>query len=157
MQFDPSVYLDLEIAEPSVKRPPLPIQDYTSVIKDVLVREWTSKEKVDEATGMLKSGIAFDIIHTVNVPADIKERLGYDKDTIELKDSIMPQFTPEGHLDNGPGKNRQIRTYREATDMNKPGDTFSPKRLLGKNVRVKIGHRMVNGEPYEEIQGVAQA
>jgi hypothetical protein len=149
--FDPQAYLDSQISEPTVKRPPLPAGDYTAIIADVKSRTWQGK------TDPTKSGIAFDIPLTVDIPADIQQQLGITATTLNFTDSIMLDLTESGTIDNGVGKNRRLRTYREATNMNKAGDVFSPRKMIGQVVTVKIKHDLWEGEIVEKIAGVAKA
>ena len=155
--FDPSMFLDMEMDAPLEKRPPLPIGDYTAVIGEVTATTWQGKKDPS------KSGIKWDFPITIDVPLDVQNSLGIEMPTLQLKDGIMLETTPQGGIDMGLGKNRQLRNYREAVDLNKPGDKFSARALVGKVVKVKLIH-----EPYtpaaggetiivERIGGVARA
>jgi hypothetical protein len=77
-----------------------------------------------------------------------------DQSTLPLKDSLMLDLTANGTIDNAPGKNRRLRAYREATDMNKPGDVFSARKMEGRIVKVKITHDIWEGQPIEKVSGV---
>jgi hypothetical protein len=149
--FNPETFLDATLTEPSEKRPPLPVGDYTAVIGVVTARAWQGKADPS------KSGIAWDIPLTIDVPAEIQVQLKLDQSTLPLKDSIMLDLTSNGTIDNGPGKNRRLRNYREATDMNKPGDVFSARKMEGKIVKVKITHDLWEGQPIEKVAGVVAA
>jgi hypothetical protein len=149
--FNPDTFLDATLTEPSEKRPPLPVGDYTAVLGDVTARAWQGKQDPS------KSGIAWDIPLTIDVPAEIQVELKMDTSTLQLKDSIMLDLTANGTIDNSPGKNRRLRAYREATDMNKPGDVFSARKMSGKIVKVKISHDMWEGQPIEKVSGVVAA
>ncbi len=149
--FDPSLFLDASISEPTVKRPPLPVGDYLGVIGEVTARNWTGKKDPS------KSGVAWDVPLTIEIPADIQESLGLTTGTLNFKDSIMLDITPSGTLDNAPGRNGGLRRYREACDMNKPGDSFSARAMTGKVIKVKITHELYNDEIMERISGVAKS
>ena len=69
----------------------------------------------------------------------------------------MLDITPNGTIDNGPGKNSGMRRYREATDLNKPGDVFSAKLMEGKVIKVRIGHEEYQGELLDRVTGVSKA
>ena len=73
-----------------------------------------------------------------------------------MKDSFFLDLTSSGTIDNGPGKNRGLRNYREACDLNKPGDSFSARMMTGKIVKVKVTHEIWNEAPIERISGVAR-
>ena len=158
-QFDPNAFLDLPVDAPLVKRPPLPVGDYTATVKEVTARPWQSKDKVDERTGQLKSGIAYDVILTVEVPESARALVGLEQTSIELKDSIMLELTATGSIDQAPGKNGALRRYREALDMNKPGEVFAARKMQGKMLLVKLAHReypVGSGDLFEEVKGVAR-
>lgn len=146
--FNPESFLDANLTEPTEKRKPLPVGDYTAVVGTVTARTWQGRADAS------KCGIAWDIPLTIDVPAEVQAELGMDNSTLNFKDSIMIDLTENGTIDNGPGKNRRLRAYREATDMNKPGDVFSARKMEGKIVRVKIIHDMWEGQPIEKISGV---
>lgn len=148
--FDPAAFLEATLTEPTIKRPPLPVGDYTGIIGEVKSRSWTGRDDPS------KTGIAFDVPVTIQIPADVQESLGLKMPTITLKDSIMLDLTESGTMDNSLGKNGHLRRYREALDMNKPGDAFSAKLMQGRPVLVKIGHELYNGEPVERVKGVTR-
>lgn len=147
--FDPASFLDMTLNEPTEKRPPLPVGDYTAVIGEVSVRPWTGK------ADPTKSGFAMDVPLTVDIPAELQQSLGLPP-TLTFKDSLMLDTTPQGGIDNGVGKNRQLRNYREALDVNKPGDVFSPRAMQGRVVKVKVTHELYQGNLMERIGGVAR-
>ena len=148
--FDPALFLDVTMDAPTEKRDPLPIGDYTAVIGEVTSRAWQGK------ADPTKSGIALDVLLTIDVPAEIQASLGLGS-TLNLKDSIMLDLTDSGMIDNSKGKNRQLRNYREALDMNKPGDVFSPRKMQGQVITVKVTHEIYQDAPVERISGVTKA
>lgn len=158
--FDPQAFLDMPIDEANVKRPPLMAGDYTSIIKDVVPEVWQSKDKYDEKTRQLKSGIKYNVIHTVEVPEAERNRVGITGMTsVELKDTIMLEMNDSGGIDTAPGKNGALRRYRDALDMNKPGVTFKPREMIGRPICVRLAHREYpagSGDLFEEIKGVAK-
>ena len=149
--FDPATFLDATMEEPTVKRPPLPVGDYKAVIGEIKARAWTGKKDPT------KSGIAWDIPLTLEVPAEVQASLGIEQATLNFTDSLMLDLTEGGTIDNSPGKNRRLRIYREATNMNKPGDVFSARKLQGQVVTVKLTHDLWEGDIVERISGVASA
>lgn len=151
-QFDPSTFLDATTTEESVKRPPIPVGDYTGVIGDLAVRDWVSK------TDPTKSGKAVDVPITLDLPADVAESVGLNEPTLKVKDGIMLDLTAAGSIDYSPGKNGKLRKYREATNNNKAGQPFSMRQLSGRVITVKIGHREYpegSGDLFEEVTGIA--
>lgn len=148
--FDPQSFLDAQITEPTEKRPPLPVGDYTAVIGEITARAWQGK------TDPTKSGIAWDIPLTLQIPAEIQQEMGVAIDTLTMKDSVMLDLTESGTIDNGVGKNRRLRNYREATNMNKPGDAFSARKMVGQVVLVKVKHELYEDNIMEKVAGVAK-
>jgi len=149
--FDPQSYLDSQISEPLVKRPPLPVGDYTGIIGEIKARTWTGKNDPS------KGGIAWDISIVVQIPAEVQQAMGVAMDTLTLKDSIMLDLTESGTIDLGIGKNGGLRRYREACDMNKPGDTFSARAMTGKVVTVRVKHELWEENILEKVGGVVKS
>lgn len=140
MSFDPNAYLDLPIDEAFERRPLVPVSDYVATITDLAARQWTSKDKID-SQGRPKSGIAYDVSLELDIPLEVKEKVGLKPDfTLKLKDSIMVDLNDNGGLDTAAGANRQLRNYREALDMNKAGVTFRPREMVGRRLLVKVKH-----------------
>jgi len=156
-QFDPATFLDATIDQPTEKRPPLPVECpgtsdglYTAVVGEVGARAWQGKKDPT------KSGIAWDVPLQIEVPGQLQADLKLQPQ-LTLRDSIMVDLTEQGTIDNTPGKNRRLRTYREACDMNKPGDVFSARKMQGRVVKVKISHEIYEGQPVERIDNVLKA
>lgn len=158
-QFDPTAFLDATLSAPSEKRPPLPVEApgtsdgfYTAVIGEVKARVWNSTKP----DAKVKSGIAWDVPLDLQIPQQVQEQLKYTP-TFTIRDSIMLNLTDQGTIDNAPGKNPRMRMYREACDLNKPGDVFSARLMQGKVVKVKITHEMYQGSPVENVKEVIKA
>ena len=150
--FDPNSFLDFATEEQSLKRPPLPEGEYTAIIGELAVRDWVSPRDPT------KSGKAFDVQLTIDVPGDVQAELGLTEPTIKTKDSIMLDLTPTGALDYSIGKNAKLRKYRDATNNNIAGKTFSPRMLIGQVITAKITHREYpegSGDLFEQVAGVA--
>lgn len=148
--FDPASFLHATTTDSFERRPPLPVGDYTAVIGEISARSWQGKADPS------KSGIAYDVPLTLEIPAHIQSEMGIELSTLQLKDSIMLDLTPQGTIDSAPGKNRGLRMYREATDLNKKGEPFSAPMLTGKVVLVKIAHEEYEGNLMERVKGVAR-
>lgn len=152
-QFDPSLFLDATIDQPNVKRPPLPAgRDYIGIIGEVKGRNWQGKK--DPTQG----GIVMDVPVEVDLTAypDVQKALG-GLSKVTMTDGIMLDLTESGSIDNSPGKNGKLRRYREALDMNKPGDVFSFRAMQGRPIRVKVKHETYEGDIYDKIDAVAKA
>lgn len=149
--FDPASYLDATISEPTVRRPPLPAQrDFIGTIKDVKARAWQGKADPS------KSGIAWDVQIEIDLSAypDVLSSVGQDK--VLLTDGIMLDLTEGGLIDQAKGKNNKLRKYRDALDMNKPGDNFSGRVMIGRLIRVKIKNETYEGDILDKVESVAR-
>ena len=145
--FDPQSFLEATLDAPTERRPPLPVErDYTAVIGEVKSHVW-SKEG--------KSGIRWEVPLLIEIPADLQGDVG-GLQNVTLSDSIFIDVTPQGTIDNAPGRNSGLRRYREATNMNNPGDSFSARKMQGVAVKVKIKHELYMEQIQERIAGVAK-
>jgi len=154
MDFDPQAYLDAPTTQASERRPPVPAGDYVASITDLTVEPWTSKDKVDPITGQLKSGIRFDISMKIELPEAIAEVCKIP--ALTLKDGVLVDRTTEGAIDYSPGKNSRLRQYREATGLNVPGETFSPRMLIGRLVKVRLTHEEYQGNLQERAGALSK-
>lgn len=150
--FNPETYLDSTISEPTVRRPPLPAtRDFVGVIGEIKSRAWQGKKDPTQ------SGIAVDVPIEFDLSPfpDLVAQIGQPK--VTLMDGIMLDLTSSGAIDNAPGKNSKLRRYREALDMNKPGDSFSFRAMQGRLIRAKIKHETFEGDVLDKIDSVAKA
>jgi|SRR5271169_4401344 len=150
--FDLEKFLDATITEPTVKRPPIPAgTDLVGTIGEVKSRAWQGKKDPTQ------SGIAMDVPIEIDLTShpDIQKKVGADR--VLLTDGIMLDLTDGGAIDNAPGKNGKLRRYREALNMNKPGDVFSFRNMQGRQIRVKIKHETYEGDVYDKVDSVARA
>lgn len=155
--FDPAAFLDMPIEAELTRRQPLPAgRDFLGEIKEVKAEPWRSKDKTND-DGTPKEGIRLNLQISLQIPTDIKEALGYTAETFTIRDSIMLDMTPDGGLDTAPGKNNQLRAYREALGMNKAGVPFSFRMMEGRLATFKLKHEDYQGVPQERIGAVAAA
>jgi len=148
--FDPTAFLDATITEPSTKRLPLPAgRDFVAIVGEVKARTWQGK------ADPTKSGVVMDVPLEVDLSAYPDVQIGATK--VTLTDGIMLDLTEAGMIDNSPGKNGKLRRYREALNMNKPGDAFSFRAMQGRTIKVKISHRTYEGDIFDQVDSVAKA
>jgi len=154
--FNPELFLSATVDTPTERRAPLPVENpespdkcYLAVIKDVKPRTWEGK--TEKSAG--KSGIAMDVELTITVLSTLQTSLGLPPE-LTLRDSIMLDLTPTGLIDNAKGRNGRMRLYRDAVNMNNPGDSFSFLKMLGRPVKVKIEHEVYNDNPQERVKTV---
>lgn len=154
MNFDPNAYLEMSIDAPMEKRPVAPAGTYLPAsITGLNVAQWQSKDKVDES-GQLKSGIRFDITLEVQFPTDVQQQYGLTYDKLTITDGVMIDRNAAGGIDTTPGKNNRLRVYREACDLNRPGEVFKPLQLVGRQVMVKFRHEEYQGNLQEKVADV---
>lgn len=154
-QFDPSVFLDAQTTEVNEKRPPLPAENpdaadglYTAVIGEIK----TDTGIIGKGDNAGKPWVSMIIPLRIQVPAAV-QGLGIPPE-LTLTDRAFLDLTPQGGLDNSVGKNRAQRNYREATDMNTPGEVFAWRMLTGKVVKVRVAHELYNEVLQEKVAGV---
>lgn len=153
--FDPAAFLDQTTEQASERRDPIPAMDVNFAIKDVLMKVWESKDKLDEQ-GRLKSGLKLDVLLDLDLPADLKESMKIDKFT--LTDGFIVDLNEtRTAIDYGKGKNNRLRMYRDATGLNVAGQPFSPRMLIGRMGRVRITHEEYQGAIMERAGAISKA
>ena len=153
--FDPSVFLDAQQNEVNEKRPPIPTENpdasdglYTAVIGEIKADSGT----IGKGERIGQPWISMVIPLRLQVPA-VVQALGLPPE-LTLTDRAFLDLTPQGSIDNGKGKNRQQRAYRDACSMNKPGEPFSWRMLQGKVVKVKVSHELYNEAIQERVSAI---
>ena len=142
--FSPEAFLDMTLSAPLEKRPPLEPGEYFAVIGEVSCKTYS---KQDGSTGM-----------RLVVPLEITTNGAADQPaSIKLNDSIPLKLTDAGTLDMSKGANGYLRMYREALNLNKPGDNFSFRMMQGRTVKVSVKHELYEGNIQERVGGVAKA
>lgn len=157
--FDAQALLSATIDTPMTKRNLLPAgQDYIGEIGEPKMRPWSKKD--DPSIKGVACDVTIEVKSEELTPAQ-KEQLGSFDGKLIFRDSIMIDLTPEGGIDTASGKNGKLRMYREALDMNKPGDQFSFLAMQGRRIRFKLKHQVNpdfnNGEPTEQVAAIAKA
>lgn len=153
--FDPSVFLDAQQNEVNEKRPPLPTENpedeqglYTAVIGEIK----TDTGIIGKGDRVGKPWVSMLVPLRIQIPAAV-QGLGLPPE-LTITDRVFLDLTDAGGIDNGKGKNRGQRNYREATDLNVPGEPFAWRMLTGKMVKVKISHEIYNEAIQERIAQV---
>lgn len=147
--FDPNEFLDATTTEASIRRPPVPAgTDLVGYIKDVVFRNVQGKKDPSKSYLFMDVQIVASItpeLQSQGQPPEVTYTAGVGIDTID-----------GAGIDFSPGKNGQLRRYREALGMNNPGEPFSPRAMIGKQIRVKVKHEFYNGETYDRVDTVAK-
>lgn len=154
--FDPAQFLDAQQTEVNERRPPLPVENPAA--GDGLYTAIIGEPKTD--TGTIGKGdrqgqpwVSVLVPLQIEVPQQLQEALKLQP-LLTLTDRVFLDLTPQNTIDNSPGRNRAQRAYREALDMNKPGDVWAWRKAQGQVIKVKITHEMYEGVPQERIGGI---
>lgn len=161
-QFDPNLFLQAQTSEVNKKRPPLPTENpaspdglYTAVIGNIS----TDNGLIGKGERTGEPWVSMVIPLQLEVPTQVQDQLqlklekGYLVFTDRVFLDLVPGSKPPA-LDNSVGRNRGQRNYRDALDLNKPGDVWSWQLAVGRPVKVKLTHELYNGEIVEKIGGV---
>lgn len=156
--FDPEEFLGATTTDALVRRPPLPIGDYLGITGDITSESWSS----NKPDAKVKSGVKFNIPVRIDLSQYPEQQalLGGIEAVVltagVMIDSVVNPTTGKATIDWGVGKNGGLRRWREATNCNNPGETFSPRQMSGRQVLVKVKHRPYQGELYDDIDSVAK-
>jgi hypothetical protein len=150
--FDPSVFLDAQISEVNEKRPTLPVENpsaedglYLAVIGEIK----TDAGTIGKGDKIGQPWVSMLVPCRIQISPELQS-LGLPPE-LTITDRVFLDLTPEGSIDNSKGKNRQQKNYREATDLNSPGQVFAWRMLTGKVVKVKVAHELYEGNIQERI------
>ena len=156
--FDPNVFLDATTTEVNEKRPPIPIENpddpnglYTAVIGEIK----TDSGTIGKGDNAGKPWASMVIPLRIQLPPSI-QGLGLPAE-FTLTDRAFLDLTEQGSIDNGKGKNRRQREYRDATGTNVPGQPWAWRMLQGKVVKVKVTHEMYEGNIQERPAAILPA
>lgn len=145
--FDADSFLHMQVAEANdTKRIPVPVGEYTAIVKEVKTRSWQSK------TDATKAGIALDVTWSIDDQA-AKDATG--RDEVTLRQGIMLDLSEAGGLDMGKGKNIGLGRLRTAVGLNTPGEPFAFTMLTGRMAKVQVSHRVDGEDIYDEVKSVA--
>lgn len=152
--FDPNIFLQAEQTEVNEKRQLLPVENpedptgwYTAVIGEVKTDSGTIGKGDREGQPWL----AMLIPLKVDVPPSLRDSLKLPSQ-LTFTDRAFVDLTPDGKgIDNGPGKNRRQKEYRDALDMNKPGEPFAWYRIQGRPVKIKLNHEQGQDGEMREV------
>jgi hypothetical protein len=157
--FNPDTFLDQSTDQAGSRRPPIASGlSFLGEIQEFKARVVQGKKDTSQSFVFCDIPIKIDL---TTVPTEVK-RVGVEK--VVLRHSGLIDYLPNGALDWSPGKNRLLTAYREALGLNTPGSTFSPRMLIGRIVRAKVGHRPgqendpITGQPeiFDEISAVTR-
>ncbi len=149
--FDPAAFLDAATTEVNEKRDLIPTENpddpngmYMAVIGDITTADGT----IGKGEKIGQPWISMVVPLKLQLPPAVQAK-GLPPE-FQLTDRVFLDLTPQGSIDNGKGKNRRQRDYREATGLNKAGEAFSWRMLTGKVIKVKVIHEIYNDAPIEK-------
>lgn len=157
--FNPEAFLDATTTEVNERRTPLPTENpadeqglYTAIIGEITIASGTIGK--GDRTG--QPWVSMIVPLKLQICPELQQSLSYDS-TFTLPDRAFLDLTSAGQEDNAPGKSRQKKAYREACDLNNPGEAFAWRMLTGKAVKVKVGHEIYEGNVVERVLGIFKA
>lgn len=153
--FDPNLFLDSQVTEVNEKRPTFPADNpaspdglYMAVIGEIKAEAGTIGK--GDRTG--QPWLSMVIPLKLEFPPQV-QALGLPPQ-FQLTDRAFIDLTAQNTIDNSKGKNRQQRAYRDATNLNNPGDSFNWRSIQGRTVKVKVAHELYEGNIVEKVAGV---
>lgn len=147
--FSPEQFLDMQVTDTNdTKTIPVPVGEFTGIIKGVEIRQWVSKKDPS------RSGVTLEVTWTIEDPA-VQELLG--RSEVTCRQGVMLDVLETGGLDMGKGRNVGLGRLREAVDMNTAGVPFSFNALPGRMAKVIVEHEVVGEDVYARINKVARA
>lgn len=147
MSFDPETFLDATFSEAnSTTFEPIPTGEYQATIEEIKFSNGVS-QKTGEPWHRLEVSWSVE-------DETLKESLGRKK--LTSRQSILLEMLESGGLAAGKGQNIGFGRLREAVDLNRPGEVFSPRMLIGRRALVKIGHEEYQGVTRDKVLAVAK-
>ena len=148
MSFDPNTFLNQSYDEAlDTKVTPCPVGEYLALAEKVEIKSWAAR---DGSSSGLKVEVVWDIQDD-----SVKQMLG--RDTVRVRQQQMLDLTDTGQLDFGKGKNVGLGRIRAALNLNTPGEPFAFSMIQGRMAKVKVSHRPVGEDLYDEVKAIASA
>jgi hypothetical protein len=145
--FDADSFMSTQVSEEFETRfVTVPEGEYPAVIDKVEINQWHSQAKGT-------SGLRLDVTWKID-DAEVSRITGLPSPTV--RQGIMLDLTDSGGLATGQGKNINLGRLREAVGQNRSGQPWSFSMLAGQVARVKVSHRIYEGETYAEVKGVTK-
>lgn len=147
-QFDPQAFLDTQTTEANDTRViPCPVGEWPATIEGVDIKSGVSQKNGEAWT---KLAVKWKI------EGCDANRLA-DRDPIYVTQGVLLDITSAGGLDMGKGRNVQLGRVREALDLNKPGQPFAFRMLVGRTAKVAISQREYEGNIFDDVKGVVKS
>jgi hypothetical protein len=146
--FDPAAFLSATVTESlDTSLPQVVPGEYQAVI-----------DKIDFKSFDIKNGErAGQQLHKLIAVCKLVAP-GQESDGRTVQKDCLLDITPNGTLDTGKGKNIDLGVLRAATNLNTPGQPFSPAMLVGRMVKVLVEQEADRNDPnkiYTRIRRIA--
>lgn len=130
---------------------PVPVGEWPAVIGENLeFRQAQGKKDPSKYYTFMDCSMLVD-------SSEVRETTKREKPTVRF--SCILDLTADGKgLDMGEGKNIQLNRLRDCVGQNTPGQPWSPSMLIGKVLKVKVGHRPSETNPedkFAEVEAVS--
>lgn len=150
--FDPEAIVNMQ-SEGSMETHTTPIPEglYPATIKTVQAK---TGESQDKNTGETRHWAALTVQASVEVGPDVMEALGREPGSPNPVTSCMIFLDIDESgtgLAMGKNKNVKLGKLRDALGQNGPG-AWTPSMMEGQPCKVQVGHRIQDGEIYDEIK-----
>jgi hypothetical protein len=143
MSIDVQQYLNAQFkGENAVKRTPIPVGEYKSVVGDVVLEAFPGKKDPS------KTYLRCTVSHQLD-DAGLRESLKREK-VIIIQDFLV-DLTESGDIDFGPDRNIKLGRLRAALGLNSPLEPWSFPMFKGRVCMVKVGHELYEGEPQSRV------
>lgn len=141
MSFNPDEFLSGTVAgEMSTEFTPIPEGEYNAVIDKV------------EARSTRNGGAILDVTWIIDDQA-VREATGLENP--KCRQSVFLDITASGGIDVSKGKNIGLGRLREAVGQNGP-QAWAPGQLVGNVARVKVEHRLYEGNTFADVKRVSK-
>jgi len=149
--FDAETFLNTDVSgSMSTEFVPIPAKEMVGIIDKMSAKEVTAKDG---------SGKTYRFLELMYICDDDEAREVTGLDQPRVKQSVGLDFTDEGGLDLGKGKNVMLGKLRDACGQNDPSKPWNFNMLLGQTVKISVKHRSADdgsGQIYSEVKGVAK-
>lgn len=146
--FDPESFLDSTLPNPlDTRRTPVPVGTYSAFVEDVVLDHGIIKS--GERAGQPWARLTFKW----NIDdAALRDKLQRTK--VMVSEGLMLDLDEAGDLDTRPGRNVRLGKRFEVFGLNQKGT--SPRAFIGQFGKIRVEHRMYEGEPQEDVVSVAK-
>lgn len=148
--FDPELFMqETTEAANDTQILPVPVGEYNAQIDDIKIREVTGKD----GNPRYPMDVSYEVLDDA-----VKAELGRDR--VLIRQTIWLDFTSQGQLDTGKGKNVGLGKLRDAAGMNEAGKPFAIANLKGAIVRIVTAQSPDRNDPTiirSEVKTVGKA